>query len=88
MTHQQQAVPLRQQGIVLDAESVRAELEEAPEAHGFTAQNAELVSKVDDEQILAAINIEVDDEFWSQYDDVRRRAITRLAESLGIERDA
>lgn len=88
MTHQQQAMPLRQQAIVLDAESVRAELEEAPEAHGFTAQSAEIVSRVDDEQILAAINIEVDDEFWSQYDDVRRRAITRLAESLGIERDA
>lgn len=87
MTHQQRAVPLRQQAM-LDAESVRAELEEAPEAHGFTTQSAELISRADDEEILAAINMEVDDEFWSQYDDVRRRAITRLAESLGIEQDA
>lgn len=88
MNHKPQALPLKQQSISLDAESVRAELEEAPESHGFTAHSAELIAKADDEDILAAINIEVDDEFWSQYDDVRRRAITRLADSLGIERDA
>src|SRR5699024_1898748 len=62
-----------------DHESVREEVHEAPESHDLTPSQAERIQNLSDEDIVAAINAEVDDHFWAAYDDVRRRTISRLA---------
>lgn len=66
--------------IVLGAESLRAELDEAPDVHDLTPAQAErIAARWTDEEIDAAIRAEADDDFWAQYDAVRARAISRLA---------
>lgn len=65
--------------IVLSAESVRAELAEAPDAHDLTPAQIERIAALLDADIDAAIHAVVDDFFWDAYDSVRRDAIARLA---------
>jgi hypothetical protein len=67
------------QPIILGAESLRAEIHEAPDVHGLTPAQVARIEALGDEQIDAAIHSAVDDDFWAQYDDVRARAIARLA---------
>lgn len=86
ISFEQKPAPLRSKGIHLDAESLRAELNDAPEAHDLDPADAELIANLDDDQINQAIDQEINDEFWAQYDNARRRAIFNLAEKLGIER--
>jgi hypothetical protein len=45
-----------------------------------------MVRRLPDDTFYAAILQKVDDAFWSAYDDVRRRAIASLADSLVIDR--
>lgn len=68
--------------ISLDALSVRSEIEEAADQHDLDETTAEKISQLSDEEINAAINIAVDDEFWAAYDNVRSIAISTLAQSL------
>lgn len=65
--------------IVLGAESVRAELAEARDAHNLTKAQAERIAALPDAEIDAAIHDVVDDSFWEVYDSMRHDAITRLA---------
>ena len=67
--------------ISLGAESVRAELQEAPEAHGLDAAEAAALQALNDDDINAAVQESAGDAFWEQYDAVRRRAIARLNHS-------
>lgn len=66
-------------GINLDAAAIRAELLESPATHDLTAVQAARVAALSDEQLNAALNNAADDDFWSQYDDVRARAISALS---------
>ncbi|MFD2024130.1 hypothetical protein [Promicromonospora aerolata] len=75
-------LPPRRHGISLDADSVRAELDDAPaEAHDLTPQQAALIQHLGDDEINRAITQAVDDDFWAQYDAVRRCAIATLAQT-------
>lgn len=74
-------------GIHLDATTVRAELHEAPESHGLTAEQAAKIAAQSDEQINYAVSAAVDDAFWSMYDGVRSDAISTLANGLNIDRE-
>ncbi len=78
------SLPLQTEGIHIDADSVRAELDESPESHGLSAQDAELIADLDDEQINAAIRSSADDHFWAAYDGLRGDAISQLAHELGV----
>lgn len=78
------ATPHEHQGIQLNAESVRAELWEAPDAHDIdTAETLDRITSLSDDAINAAIEASANDHFWEQYDAVRRSAISRLKEQLG-----
>lgn len=66
--------------IILGAESIRAELDESPETHDLNSAQVKRILALDNTDLMLAINAEVDDDFWSQFDDVRARAITRLAD--------
>jgi len=65
--------------IILGAESVRAELDEAPDAHDLTKAQAERIAALSDEEIDRAVHAATDDVFWEIYDCVRRDAIAELA---------
>jgi hypothetical protein len=64
--------------ISLGAESVRAELQQAPEAHNLDTAKAGALQALSDSDINAAVRENADDAFWEQYDAVRRRAIASL----------
>lgn len=68
--------------IVLGAESVRAEVHEAPESHGLSEAQASLIAAFADDEIDQEIRAAADDHFWTAYGSVRRDAIARLAEDL------
>ena len=68
--------------IVLGAESVRAEIHEAPESHGLSEAQASLIAAFADDEIDQEIRAAADDRFWEAYDSVRRDAIARLAGDL------
>lgn len=78
-------IPLKQHGINIDADSVRSELEEAPEAHNLSLSEAEFIQRLSDEEINRAITDEADDHFWAQHDAIRRRAIATLARDIGVK---
>lgn len=65
--------------IVLGADSVRAELAEASEAHGLTPAQTRRIQALPSAQIDEAIRAAADDDFWDAYDSVRRDAIASLA---------
>lgn len=69
--------------IELGAESVLAEVNEAPEAHGLTQEQANAIAALPPEQIESAIRESADDWFWEAYNSVRRSAIARLAKQIG-----
>ncbi|WP_314191964.1 hypothetical protein [uncultured Arthrobacter sp.] len=75
----------RHDPVSLEAESVRAELQEAPGAHSLNAEQADRISALSDEEINAAVRASTDDAFWEQYDAVRGRAIARLIRQLNPE---
>lgn len=64
-------------GICLDAESVRAEVAESP---SITVSDARVVAAFSDDTINSWIHELADDAFWSAYDELRSRVITRLLE--------
>lgn len=66
-------------GIILDSESIRAELAESPGTHDLSAEQVETIAKMTDDELNVAIDQSVDDAFWEMYDIVRREAIGRLA---------
>lgn len=66
--------------IVLGAESIRAELDESPETHDLNSAQVKRILALDNTDLMLAINAEVDDDFWAQFDDVRARAISQLAD--------
>lgn len=66
--------------IILGAESVRAELAEAPGSHDLTEKQAEFIQQLPDDEIDRAIQDVADDHFWDAYDSVRRDAITRIVD--------
>lgn len=66
--------------IVLGADAIRAEVTEAADVHNLTSTQVEhITNDLTDEEIETAINTEVDDDFWTEYDDVRSRVIAQLA---------
>lgn len=65
--------------ITLGAESVRAELSEAPDAHDLTPAQVERILALSDDQIDAAIHDAADDHFFDALYAVRRDAIAQLA---------
>lgn len=74
-------LPPRRHGISLDADSIRAELDDAPaEAHDLTPQQVALIQRLNDDEINRAVTQAADDDFWELYDAVRRRAIATLAQ--------
>jgi hypothetical protein len=76
-------------GIALDAESLRAELREAPEAHGLDPEQAAEIAALPDGQINRWIHelAARDDAFWALYDGLRRRTIAHLAEMHSTAKD-
>lgn len=78
-----------QTGIALDAESLRAELREAPEAHGLDPEQAAEIAALPDGQINSWIHelAARDDAFWALYDGLRRRTIAHLAEMHSTAKD-
>jgi hypothetical protein len=67
-------------GIVLDSDSIRAELEESPESHDLSAEQVRLITSMSDDALNMAIDQSADDAYWAAYDQVRRNAIASLAE--------
>lgn len=65
--------------INLDAESVRADLAEAPAEHALSTHEAAAICALPDDRVNAALREVVNDNFWVQHDQVRRRAIASLA---------
>lgn len=65
-------------GIRLDAQSIRDEIDDRLENDIITEANADIIEKLDDEAINAAIDASVDDDFWQAYDNARSDAIARL----------
>lgn len=68
--------------IVLGAESLRAEVHEAPHAHRLTEEQVAAIISLSDEEIDRVISAEVDDDFWAAYDEARSSAIMTLAEHI------
>lgn len=66
-------------GIVLDADSIRAELTESPQTHDLTPASAQTILEMSDDDLNAALQEAVDDTFWEIYDNTRSRAIASLA---------
>lgn len=67
--------------ITLDAESVKAEMQDRFDNSGdpdLTQDDVDTVLAASDERISQLINNFVDDSFWSEYDDVRSRVISQL----------
>lgn len=67
--------------ITLDAESVKAEMQDRFDNSGdpeLTEDDLNTVLAASDERISQLINNFVDDSFWSEYDDVRSRVISQL----------
>ena len=65
-------------GIRLDAASVRDEINDRLQAGEITAAQAKRIDTFRDEEINAAIDASVDDNFWQAYDNARSDAIARL----------
>ena len=70
----------------LDAESLRSEITEAPDAHGLTTEQVAAITALPDQEIDAWIQelAARDDAFWAAYDNLRRRVIARLNEIVGL----
>jgi hypothetical protein len=68
-------------GIILDAESVRAETQENPT---MTERAVEFFAALDADEINATLADSTDDAFWNAYDAVRAEAMRRLAAQAGI----
>lgn len=66
----------------LDADSVRAELKEASQAHGLDPELAEAIVALPDATINAAIHAAVCDLHWGIYDSLRSDAINALAHEV------
>lgn len=67
--------------ITLDAESVKAEMQDRFDNSGdpdLTQSDVDTVLAASDERISQLINNFTDDSFWSEYDDVRSRVISQL----------
>ena len=67
--------------ITLDAESVKAEMQDRFDNSGdpeLTEDDLNTVLAAGDERVSQLINNFVDDSFWSEYDDVRSRVISQL----------
>ena len=67
--------------ITLDAESVKAEMQDRFDNSGdpeLTEDDLNTVLAAGDERVSQLINNFVDDSFWSKYDDVRSRVISQL----------
>lgn len=67
--------------ITLDAESVKAEMQDRFDNSGdpeLTEDDLNTVLAASDERVSQLINNFVDDSFWSEYDDVRSRVISQL----------
>ena len=77
--------PQHVKGIVLDAESIRAELTECPQGHSLTPVTAQALIEMSDDELNAALQGAADDTFWEIYDDTRTRAIASL---VAIQLDA
>ena len=74
------SLPPRRNGISLDADSIRIELDDATaEAYDLTPQQAALIQRLSDDEINRAVTQAADDDFWELYDVVRRRVIATLA---------
>lgn len=71
--------------ITLGADSVRAELREAPDSHDLTEAQAQQIAGLSDNEIHNALHSCIDDHFWAAYDNVRREAIAQLVQRLGFE---
>lgn len=72
-------------GITLDAASVRDEINDRLQTGEITAAQANIINACTDEEINAAIDASVDDNFWQAYDNARSDAIARLLGPHGIE---
>ena len=68
-------------GIILDAESVRAETQENPT---MTERAVEFFAALDADEINSTLSDCTDDAFWNAYDAVRAEAMRRLAAQAGI----
>lgn len=68
--------------IVLDADAVREEIHETPGVYELTPHQAARIHALPDQVINAALQAvaDDDDDFWTQFDEVRRGAIARLAD--------
>lgn len=75
-------VPGESHGWGLDADSVRAELDEAAEMYGISVDNAEAIKALPNATINAAIDRCLDDEHWGVYDSLRSDAISLLASEV------
>lgn len=67
--------------ITLDAESIKAEMQDRFDNSGdpdLTQGDVDTVLAASDERISQLINNFADDDFWSEYDDVRSRVISQL----------
>ena len=70
------------QGICLNPEAIRTELEEAPESLEVTPQQAAALAALPDSVIANAIDRSVGDDFWAAFDEARRTAINMLISEL------
>ena len=76
-----QASAVPNYAITLDAESVKAEMQDRFDNSGdpeLTEDDLNAVLAASDERVSQLINNFVDDSFWSEYDDVRSRVISQL----------
>lgn len=64
---------------MVGADSVRAEVEEAPGVHGLEAEVAAAIVAMDDKELNDAVHAAVNDYHWSAHDDLRGTAIAALA---------
>jgi hypothetical protein len=71
--------PSTSRGLVLDSESIRAELTESPESHDLSPEQVAAISQLSDDELNVALHEEADDTFWAAYDELRRNAILQLA---------
>ena len=81
ITYEEKAPVTAGYAITLDAESVKAEMQDRFDNSGdpdLTEDDLNAVLAADDERISQLINNFVDDSFWSEYDDVRSRVISQL----------
>lgn len=69
--------------LTIDAESLRAELREAPGDHGLGRDCADAIARFSDERINRALEANVDlDRFFDLLDNTRRDAIAALSDQL------